>query len=182
MIYKKVCILGAPGVGKTSLIQRFVNGLFDERYLVTIGAKIDARTVVTPSGEVQLMLWDLNGDEMFERVQTSYLRGMHGYLLVFDLTRPDTLEFALRLRETVEARGGNVPSIIIANKADLHAAAQVSTAQVSTAQVSAAQVSTAQLEPLKSHGLTLTSSKTGDGVEAAFATLARLMLEGRGDE
>ena len=172
MIYKKVCILGAPGVGKTSLIQRFVNGLFDERYLVTIGAKIDARTVVTPSGEVQLMLWDLNGDEMFERVQTSYLRGMHGYLLVFDLTRPDTLEFALRLRETVEARGGNVPSIIIANKADLHAAAQVSTAQVSAA----------QLEPLKSHGLTLTSSKTGDGVEAAFATLARLMLEGRGDE
>ena len=177
MIYKKVCILGAPGVGKTSLIQRFVNGLFDERYLVTIGAKIDARTVVTPSGEVQLMLWDLNGDEMFERVQTSYLRGMHGYLLVFDLTRPETLEFALRLRETVEARGGNVPSIIIANKADLHTAAQVSAAQVS-----AAQVSTAQLEPLKSHGLTLTSSKTGDGVEAAFATLARLMLEGRGDE
>ena len=167
MIYKKVCILGAPGVGKTSLIQRFVNGLFDERYLVTIGAKIDARTVVTPSGEVQLMLWDLNGDEMFERVQTSYLRGMHGYLMVLDLTRPDTLEFALRLRETVEARGGNVPSLMIANKADLH---------------TDGQISAAQLETLKPHGLTITSSKTGDGVETAFATLARLMLEGRGDE
>ena len=167
MIYKKVCILGAPGVGKTSLIQRFVNGLFDERYLVTIGAKIDARTVVTPSGEVQLMIWDLNGSEMFERVQTSYLRGMHGYLMVFDPTRPDTLEFALRLRETVEARGGNVPSVLIASKADLHADWQVSAAQ---------------LETLGAYGLTRVSSKTGNGVEASFATLARLMLNGRGDE
>ena len=167
VIYKKVCILGAPGVGKTSLIQRFVNGLFDERYLVTIGAKIDARTVVTPSGEVQLMIWDLNGNEMFERVQTSYLRGMHGYLMVFDPTRPDTLEFALRLRETVEARGGHLPSVIIASKADLHADWQVSPAQ---------------LETLMPHGLIHASSKTGDGVETSFATLARLMLERRGDE
>ena len=167
MIYKKVSILGAPGVGKTSLIQRFVNGLFSDRYLVTIGAKIDARTVVTPSGEVQLMIWDLNGNEMFERVQTSYLRGMHGYLLVFDPTHPDTLEFALRLRETVEARGGHVPSLLIASKADLHADWQVSAAQ---------------LEALSAYGLTRASSKTGDGVETSFATLGRLMLERRGDE
>lgn len=167
MIYKKVCILGAPGVGKTSLIQRFVNGLFDERYLVTIGAKIDARTVVTPGGEVQLMIWDLNGSEMFERVQTSYLRGMHGYLMVFDPTRPETLEFATRLRETVEARGGAVPSVMIASKADLQ---------------SGWQVSPAQLEALEARGLTRTSSKTGDGVEAVFSTLARLMTERRGDE
>ena len=159
-------MLGAPGVGKTSLIQRFVNGLFDERYLVTIGAKIDARTVVTPSGEVQLMLWDLNGDEMFERVQTSYLRGMHGYLLIFDPTRSETLEFALRLRETIEARGGLVPSQLIASKADLHADWQVGAAQ---------------LETLKPYGLIHASSKTGDGVETSFATLARLMLEGRAE-
>ncbi len=167
MIYKKVCLLGAPGVGKTSLIQRFVSGLFDERYLVTIGAKIDARTVVTPSGEVQLMLWDLNGDEMFERVQSSYLRGMHGYLLVFDPTRPDTLEFALRLRETVEARGASVPSVMIANKADLHVDWQVSAAQITALDV---------------YGLTRASAKTGAGVEATFATLAQLMLQGRREE
>lgn len=167
MIYKKVCLLGAPGVGKTSLIQRFVSGLFDERYLVTIGAKIDARTVVTPSGEVQLMLWDLNGSEMFERVQSSYLRGMHGYLLVFDPTRPDTLEFALRLRELVEARGASVPSVMIANKADLHADWQVSAAQITALDV---------------YGLTRASAKTGDGVEATFATLARLMLNGRRED
>jgi small GTP-binding protein len=167
VIYKKVCILGAPGVGKTSLIQRFVNGLFDERYLVTIGAKIDARTVLTLIGEVQLMIWDLNGSEMFERVQTSYLRGMHGYLMVFDPTRPETLEFAMRLRETVEARGSLVPSVLIASKADLHADWQVSPAQ---------------LETLQPYGLLRASAKTGDGVETSFSTLARLMLEGRGDD
>jgi small GTP-binding protein len=164
VIYKKVCMLGAPGVGKTSLTQRFVNGVFDERYLVTIGAKIDARTVVTSSGEVQLMVWDLNGEEMFERVQTSYLRGMHGYLLVFDPTRPDTLEFALRLQATVQQRAPKVPGVLVRGKADLRPQWQVPDDAT---------------QPLERTGLIVVnaSAKTGEGTEDAFTSLASRMLE-----
>ena len=92
---------------------------------------------------------------------------MHGYLLVFDPTRLETLEFALRLRETIEARSGFVLSLLIASKANPHADRQVSAAQ---------------LETLKPYGPIQISSKTGDGVEASFATLARLMLEGRAED
>ncbi len=156
-------MLGAPAVGKTSLTQRFVNGVFDERYLSTIGAKIDARTVQTAVGEVQLMVWDLNGDEMFERLQTSYMRGMHGYLLVFDPIRPETLEFALKLRGVVETNVGDVPSILVCSKADLR---------------SDWKVPEPQIKALQDSGWTVTanSAKTGDGTEETFADLATLML------
>jgi small GTP-binding protein len=164
MIYKKVCMLGAPAVGKTSLTQRFVNGVFDERYLMTIGAKIDARTISTSAGDVQLMIWDLNGDEMFERVQASYMRGMHGYLLVFDPTRPETLEFALKLRPVVENTVGQVPSILVCSKADLR---------------DQWQVLEPQIQALQDSGWTITTSsaKTGAGTEETFADLATRMLQ-----
>jgi small GTP-binding protein len=164
MIYKKICMLGAPAVGKTSLTQRFVSGIFDERYLATIGAKIDARTISTTVGEVQLMIWDLNGSEMFERVQTSYMRGMHGYLLVFDPTRPETLEFALKLRGVVENNVGDVPSILVCSKADLRDQWQVLESQIAALKESGWVVSA-------------TSAKTGDGTEETFANLATRMLE-----
>ncbi len=164
MIYKKVCLLGAPAVGKTSLVQRFVRGLFDERYLSTIGAKIDARTVDTARGEAQLMLWDLNGSEMFERVQSSYLRGMHGFLLVFDPTRPETFEFAKDLLETVRAKVGIVPGLLLYGKADLHADWQVDPAAAQGLEGSGL-------------GVTRVSAKTGEGVEEAFAALAAQMLD-----
>lgn len=163
MIFKKVCLLGAAAVGKTSLVQRFVNGIFDDRYLSTIGAKIDARTVSTPSGEAQLMIWDLNGEEMFNRVQSSYLRGMHGFLLVFDPTRPETLEFAQSLLETVRERVGDVPGLLVCNKADLRADWLVGVAQVRALEGA-------------SLGVIETSAKSGEGVEAAFTTLGARML------
>jgi small GTP-binding protein len=163
VIFKKVCLLGAAAVGKTSLVQRFVNGIFDDRYLSTIGAKIDARTVSTPSGEAQLMIWDLNGEEMFNRVQSSYLRGMHGFLLVFDPTRPETLEFAQSLLETVRERVGDVPGLLVCNKADLRADWLVGVAQVRALEGA-------------SLGVIETSAKSGEGVEAAFTTLGARML------
>ena len=87
MIQKKVCMIGASGVGKTSLVAKFVHSIFSEKYLTTVGVKIDKKTVKVGDDDVMLMLWDLAGDDDFQRLQTSYLRGTSGFLLVADGTR-----------------------------------------------------------------------------------------------
>ena len=94
-ISKKICLLGDFAVGKTSLVQRFVYALFDDKYISTIGVKVSRKTVVLPREdevvELTLMLWDLAGSEEFGRVRASYLRGAVGAVLVCDVTRPHDL-------------------------------------------------------------------------------------------
>ena len=106
MIQKKICMLGAFAVGKTSLVQRFVKSLFSDRYLTTVGVKIDKKIVTVGDTEVSLVLWDLAGEDEFQSVQTSYLRGASGYLLVIDGTRAlppeDQQEIAVRKRAHTE--------------------------------------------------------------------------------
>ncbi|RLC60203.1 MAG: GTP-binding protein, partial [Chloroflexota bacterium] len=94
-IAKKVCLLGDLAVGKTSLVSRFVYNLFDDKYVSTIGVKVSRKTVIIPRAgdivELTMMLWNLAGNEEFDRVRASYLRGAAGAVLVCDLTRPETL-------------------------------------------------------------------------------------------
>lgn len=99
MIQKKLCMLGAFAVGKTSLVRRFVQSLFTDKYLTTVGVKIDKKQVVCADKEVALLLWDLYGEDEFQRVQTSYLRGASGLLLVADGTRSATVDKAIELRD-----------------------------------------------------------------------------------
>ncbi len=101
MIQKKVCMLGTSGVGKTSLVSQFVHSLFSEKYLTTVGVKIDKKNVNVEGQEVMLMIWDLAGDDDFQRLQMSYLRGTSAYLLVADGTRRITLEQALDIQTRV---------------------------------------------------------------------------------
>ena len=101
MLQKKVCVLGAYAVGKTSLISRFVKSVFSEKYHTTVGVKIDKKEVQLESGTIRLMLWDLAGEDDFSKVRLSFLRGSSGYLLVVDPTRPDTFQVAESLREQV---------------------------------------------------------------------------------
>ena len=93
MIQKKICMLGDFGVGKTSLIKRFVEGRFDDRYLSTIGVKISRRVVKQADNEINLLIWDLVGGEFLaETTERNYMRGASGALLVCDLTRLNTLD------------------------------------------------------------------------------------------
>ncbi|MGJ8679827.1 Rab family GTPase, partial [Paraglaciecola sp.] len=71
MIQKKICILGASGVGKTSLIKQYVEGIFSEKYLTSIGVKIDKKIVELDSSSVQLMIWDIEGIDNDECRSTS---------------------------------------------------------------------------------------------------------------
>lgn len=97
IISKKICTIGDFSVGKTSLIRRFVEGKFSDRYLSTVGVKISRKPleVTRPTGEntsVQLLIWDLEGHTKFKSIAPSYLQGSSGAFFVADVTRLETIE------------------------------------------------------------------------------------------
>ncbi len=103
MLQKKVCMLGSFSVGKSSLVRRFVESMFDEQYHTTIGVKVDKKVVNANGEDLTLVLWDIYGEDVFQKMRMSYLRGMHGYILVVDGTRRQTLDDALALNDRVVA-------------------------------------------------------------------------------
>jgi small GTP-binding protein len=158
-LQKKVCILGAFGVGKTSLVKRFVESIFSETYLTTVGVKIDKKIVHLPDRIVNLILWDIAGEDDISSIRLSYLRGAAGYVLVADGTRPSTLDVALSIRERVEADCGALPVVMLLNKSDLKEKWAVSEAEI---------------DDIRRHGWWVRSSsaRTGEAVEEAFTELA----------
>ena len=163
MIQKKICLLGGFGVGKTSLVSRYVHSIFSEKYLTTVGVKIDKKSVPVEREQVDLVIWDIYGEDEFQKVRLSYLRGASGYLLVVDGTRASTLDTAVALQASAQDTIGSVPFIMLVNKADLS---------------DEWQISGELLDQYSRRGWSImkTSAKTGDYVEAAFASLARAML------
>jgi small GTP-binding protein len=159
VIQKKIALLGAAGVGKTSLVRRFVESLFDEKYLTTIGVKVDKKTLRVGAGDVTLMIWDIAGAEEHFAVPSSYVKGAAGYLLVADGTRPDTLDTAARIVEQVERDLGPLPFVLVFNKHDLVESWRVDRSGDS------------RLQPRRVATLS-SSAKTGENVDAAFQRLA----------
>ena len=119
MIQKKICMVGAFGVGKTSLVARYVHSIFSEKYHTTVGVKIDKKVVPTEAGDVTLVLWDLAGEDALTTVRPAQLRGSSGYILVVDGSRRKTLEVAADLHARVTQAVGPVPFLCVINKADL---------------------------------------------------------------
>jgi small GTP-binding protein len=165
MFQKKVCMLGGAAVGKTSLVARYVRNLFSEKYHSSIGVKVDKKVVSVGDQEITLLLWDIYGDDEFQKVRASYVRGAAGYLLVVDGTRRSTLDKALELRNGLGPAIGEVPFVLVLNKSDL---------------VDDWDVPDDVVERLQTEGWVVVraSAKTGAGVEESFAALAgRLVSE-----
>ena len=112
---KKICMVGDFSVGKTSLTQKFVNNVFSEKYLTTIGVKID--TVMM--GETKLIVWDVAGRDSLSPINSSYLVGAAGIVLVADGTRSSTVDDLSSIWDLVKNRIGDVPVVVALNKADL---------------------------------------------------------------
>ncbi len=163
MIQKKVCLLGAYAVGKTSLAARFVKSIFNEQYLTTIGVKVDKKTVQVDGNDVSMIVWDLAGEDELQKIKMDYLRGASGYLLVADGTRGNTIETARLLHRRVTEALGSLPFILFLNKSDL---------------VTDWEVDEETLKSLEMAGWQIfkSSAKTGDGVEEGFLRLAELMM------
>ena len=160
-IIKKICLIGVPGVGKTSLVRRFVHSIFSDRYLTTVGVCIEKKQLTLAAGELSLVIWDLAGDDDMQRLHGSYLRGTAGYVLVADGTRLESLGQLADLQSRVAAAVGSaVPFVLALNKADLTEQWQVSEADQR------------ELEVTRGWPCVRTSAKSGDGVEDVFASLA----------
>lgn len=165
MIQKKICMLGGFAVGKTSLVRRFVSNVFSDHYQTTIGVTVEKKRVVVADQEVTLLLWDLYGEDEFQHVRDSYLRGSSGYILVMDGTRRATMETALALQQTAANMMGQVPFVSIINKADVR---------------SEWEIDERAIAQLQARGWTvfLGSAKLGQGVDELFLNLATQIVQG----
>lgn len=170
-VRKKICLLGSFAVGKTSLVRRYVHSIFSDRYHTTVGVKIDKKAVqVTLDDgtfqEVTLVLWDVQGEDRFQSIPTSYFRGSSGLILVADGTRPHTLDTALEVAESATGTvGKDVPMRLLLNKADLVDDWEVPGPEL-------IRRAGAELSPR------VASALTGIGVDETFRDLASAILRG----
>ena len=162
MIQKKVCMVGVYGTGKTSLVQRFVHSMFSERYLSTVGVKIDRKPIQLDGADLTLVLWDLAGRDGHEDITVSYLRGSHAVLYVADGTRRETSDQLPELQALVRQAAGEIPEVLALNKSDLKEKWALSAGD--------------EQALAKAFDLVRTSAKTGDGVEETFLRIGRATL------
>ncbi|MBN2615047.1 MAG: GTP-binding protein [Bacteroidales bacterium] len=163
MIKKKISMLGSFAVGKTSLVQRFVRSIFSEKYHTTIGVKIDQKIIQINHEEVNLLLWDIHGEDEFQKVKPAYVMGSSGLFIVMDGTRRKTLDIGLELLEMAQKVAGDIPFVVLMNKSDLKESWEITGEEI---------------QELKDKGMEvwLTSAKEDTNVEEAFTSLAKKTL------
>lgn len=157
-------MLGSFAVGKTSLVQQYVHSIFSEKYHTTIGVKIDQKIVRLDHQDVNLMVWDIHGEDIYQKVKPAYLIGASGYFIVVDGLRKETLETGLELHEMAQKVLGDVPCLVLINKSDL---------------IDQWEVTDEDCKELQNKGIhfVITSAKNGSMVENAFVELSKLMLK-----
>lgn len=162
MISRKVILTGNFGVGKTSLFNRFVSDTFSDKYLTTIGVKVNKKVVKVDGHDVSILLWDIAGEITQDKVPVSYFLGAAGVIYVFDLSRPLTFK---NIKEDLDYLKEMIPDSelrIVGNKKDLLDEQQIG-----------------KVESEMPEGVVidqLTSAKTGENITALFEDLARRFI------
>ena len=159
MKQKKICLLGSFAVGKTSLVERFVQSIFSDRYRTTVGVRIHKKAMQIGDQVLNLIIWDLAGEDELVVLRTAYLRGAAGYLLIADGTRQETLDKVIDLHHRARTELGNVPFLLVVNKMD---------------RSDEWTIQDAALQDLATRGWSIirTSAKSGHGVSEAFTQIA----------
>jgi len=162
----KISVVGDKAVGKTALIDRYVNRKFEEDYISTMGVNITIKDITSDENYIQLMLWDIGGSEKWMNVRNMFYKGTNGIILVYDVTRPATfLNVTHYLQDMEETIQKKVPFILIGNKVDLEDIRKITTKNAEELMKTSNAV--AYFE---------TSAKTGDNVESAFQLIAEAVF------
>lgn len=168
-VYKfKICLFGPAGVGKTSLLLRYIKDYFRESLKKTIGTNFLIKDLELENKTVRLLLWDIGGDEAFSKLRTIYFKGSNAALGVYDVTDPQTLlkipGWISSIKKSVKK---NIPMLLIGNKIDLER-----NVEENEAMDLAQRLNCSYME---------TSAKTGENVENAFVIIAEACLKSIGD-
>ena len=170
----KICMAGEAGVGKTSLIRRYVLDEFDDRYVATLGTKITKKslTVRHPTGAgnvpVDVIIWDIMGTPTLrELLKEAYYHGAQGILAVADLTRRNTLDGLDAWSSSIRSVAGDIPTYGVVNKEDLNLQASMTSAEVES------------FFHTRGWAWSYASAKSGRGVEEIFAGLVTHLVAAR---
>ena len=162
----KVLLLGNSDVGKSSLILRYVDQVWSDTFVPTIGVDFKVKTLEIENKQIKMQIWDTAGQERFRNVISSYFRGSHGILLIYDITNRDSFKNLENWLIEIEKNASqNVLKILIGNKSDLVDDREIKTEE---GQAFANRNGMKFIE---------TSAKMNTNVNEAFETLAKLMME-----
>ena len=164
----KIILLGDSGVGKTTLIHRYINQEFRADFKATIGVDFSSKTVIVGKRQVQLQMWDTAGEERFRSISPTFFRGTEACILVYDCTNRDSLNNLVVWRNDLianvpQAAGKTFPFIVFANKSDLAA--------------ESGKVSKEEAEELLHFPVFEVSAKTGENIDDGFLKLSELYIE-----
>ncbi len=160
MISKKVILTGSFGVGKTSLFNQFIYQQFSDKYLTTIGVKVNKKDLTIDGEELSMLLWDIAGEVAQDKVPASYFLGAGGIIYVIDLSRPITFTNMESDIAFLKKLLPDTTIIIVGNKKDLVSASELA---------EMAQNLTVKWD-------FVTSAKTGENVEALFLELGKRLI------
>jgi small GTP-binding protein len=162
----KISIIGDKAVGKTALIDRYVNQKFEEDYIATMGVNITIKDIMLDEKNIQLMLWDIGGSEKWMNVRNMFYKGSNGIILVYDVTRPTTfLNITHYLQDMEETVQKKIPFVLIGNKGDLKELKKLP-----------AENAKDLLKASNAVAFFETSAKMGDNVENAFQLIAEAVF------
>ena len=168
IVQKKICLLGDFSVGKTSLIRRFIHSIFSEDYITTLGVHISKKEVeLEADSRMRLLIWDVAGENGFDKVADSYLRGAAGLIIVADVSRAETLRSPSRYFEKFKNINPEGVVLLAVNKWDL-----LDELPIETIPEDAGALGLAPETPFFK-----TSAKTGENVEDMFLTMARSLAQ-----
>ncbi|BBD69213.1 Ras family small GTPase [Nostoc commune NIES-4072] len=171
-ISKKICLFGDFGVGKTSLIRRFVESQFSDEYLSTVGVKISRKLVsfskqdLLSVQDLQLIIWDIEGSNKFKTVAKNYFQGSKGAVIVGDVTQAETLHHIQEHIQTFLAVNPKSYIVVALNKSDMIAAEYLEN-------IRQMYQFTNQTNILDTY---ITSAKTGNNVNKIFQSLATHLI------
>lgn len=161
MISKKIILTGSFGVGKTSLFNKFIYNKFDDKYLTTIGVKVNKKSIEIEGKEISLLLWDIAGEVSQDKIPNSYFLGSSGIIYVFDLTRPSTYRNIASDIEYLNGMANDAIIKVVGNKSDLVTSDQIADIK----------------ETISNKWDIITSAKTGENVEDLFYSIGKAFVK-----
>ncbi len=162
----KIILLGDYAVGKTCIIRRYVSDTFEEDYKASIGVDITSQQLTFGNKQVQLQIWDMSGQTDFRNVRLQFMNGTDCAFIVFDLTRPSSLENISFWIDEIHSVLPELPLVLVGNKSDLTAERQID--------------SDSAFDAKKKHKMIFyieTSAKSGDNISSVFTEISQLLLE-----